>query len=61
MAKSFKDMSDDTQATAHFRIVELEKGRTVKRTFNKNNSFIDTDLAEMELLEICQGFNDLPF
>lgn len=54
MSKSFKDMHKDKQVTEHFRIVEIEKGRTVKREFRADNSYKDVPVEVPE-------FDDVPF
>lgn len=61
MSKSFSEAFEDNNSKKQFRIVEVAKGRTVKRVFNKDNSFVDSNLSKYELREASKGFTDLPF
>ena len=62
MSKSFKDMSDSKAEKMHFRVVEVEVGRMVKRTYSDTNKMKDVPLeSDRALFEACTGFDDLPF
>lgn len=60
MSKSFNQLSDQRSADKQYRVLEVEAGRFIKRTFNKDNSFSESNLSITEQ-EINKQFKDIPF